>query len=186
MRRWLRTLTERYPKMWVWEAASAVEQAWNEPMMVVYAPIFLSNLGVFLAWRLGFGVAVVRRVLNRYFLLTPQRGRVVPLSLLLSTFSHGTPLHFGFNMWAIYTFLIGLPAYHAEDVMALYLTAGSFSALVSLCASVVGRRTVRSLGASGAALWLASWVRAGDTVRRWPHRSAMCLFFSTSCREPDT
>lgn len=154
---WLQTLAQHNP--FLRGVATRIERMWNERSMTTYAPIFLANLGVFFAWRFGHGTPAIRRILDKYFLLLPQRGRVVPASLLLSSFSHVGPLHFAFNMYALWTFLGALPDFYVEDMLAWYTSAGVFSALTSLTASVVFRRSVPSLGASGAVFFLASWVR---------------------------
>ena len=151
---WLRKLAQTNP--WLVSPARTIERMYNDPAIEGYGPILAANVAVFLGWRFT-GAGPLSRVMEKYFLLNPTR--FVPSSLLLSSFSHQTPLHLGFNMYALWSFgSIMQSAVHTADFLALYATAGTFAGFTSLTASQILGRTIPSLGASGAVFFVASWV----------------------------
>ena len=138
-------------------------------------PIIAANAAVYLAWlrstgRHG-GVEAASPVLQRFFLHYPLSGRALPL--LLCTFSHATLMHFGFNMFALWSFggmmLNYLPS---EQFIATYLSAGVLTSFGSLCISVLRRSSLPSLGASGAVLTLAAMTAATE-----PNLNFALIFF---------
>jgi len=132
---------------------------WNHVAFEFYGPLFAVNLLVFLGWRFGGGAHRVGSLLRKYFLLQPNR--IVSSSLLFSSFSHATLLHFGVNMFAFWSLSSSAYAFKSPvDMVALYCSAGTISALVSLIITVLrGGVMIPSLGASGALFFFASWVR---------------------------
>ncbi|KAI9184367.1 hypothetical protein H9P43_003420 [Blastocladiella emersonii ATCC 22665] len=119
----------------------------------VAAGLIAVNAAVFLAWqipRVG-----VQRFMYKWFTHHPLSGRSV--TLLLSTYSHQTALHFGMNMLGVWTVgsLLHQGLGSTEEFLAFY-TAGGLMA--SLASHTVALRTIAhamllpSLGASGALL----------------------------------
>eukprot|EP00936_MAST-01D_sp_MAST-1D-sp1_P001824 g1824.t1 len=137
-------------------------------------PIIATNAAVYLAWLRSTGqggVEAASPILRRFFLHYPLSGRALPL--LLCTFSHATLMHFGFNMFALWSFggmmLNHLPS---EQFIATYLSAGVITSFGSLCISVLRRSSMPSLGASGAVLTLAAMTAAAE-----PNLNFALIFF---------
>lgn len=117
------------------------------------ATIFINFL-VLGAWRING----LTNVMSRYFLC--RVSDKVPLSpMILSCFSHISPMHFGFNMYALYSFsdfataLLG-----PEQVIGLYLSAGAVSSLTSVAHRLLIKSPATSLGASGALFGVISYI----------------------------
>jgi len=136
-----------------------LEMLWHDRRMASFGPIFMTNLAVFLGWRFAT-TSALNRVMHKYFLLNPVPSQFVPSSMLLSSFSHTGAIHFGFNMFALWSFCADFQAVvRPPHFQAVYCTAGAFSGFTSLLASAATRSRIPSLGASGAVLFLAAWVR---------------------------
>jgi rhomboid-like protein len=138
------------------EYAYSIERFANNPDNTVIAAILGINAAVFLCWQLPFA----SRLMTRYFLHDPSSSRSLPM--LLSTFSHSTLMHFGFNMYAFHSFA-STAVYMfggSQNFLAYYLSAGVLASYGSLIARNLGSRAMMlpSLGASGAVLFLASTV----------------------------
>jgi rhomboid-like protein len=122
------------------------------------AAVVAANVAVFCAWK----AAPRARLLSRYFLQRPSESRALPL--LLSTFSHKTPVHLGFNMMAFWSFSApAAAAIGGANTLALYLSAGVassfFSTIVRHTLPALRQSTmVPSLGASGAVWSLIAFV----------------------------
>jgi rhomboid-like protein len=118
------------------------------------ASLILVNSLVFAAWQ----VPALSRVMTRYWAHDPLSGR--SLTLLTSTFSHQSFLHFAFNMYALYGFLPSLMQESRmswEQTLAFYLSAGVGASLFShVITTALWKRGLRevipSIGASGG-LW---------------------------------
>eukprot|EP01113_Clastostelium_recurvatum_P035136 TRINITY_DN4854_c0_g1_i3.p1 TRINITY_DN4854_c0_g1~~TRINITY_DN4854_c0_g1_i3.p1 ORF type:complete len:342 (-),score=64.87 TRINITY_DN4854_c0_g1_i3:47-1072(-) len=112
------------------------------------ACIIAANTLVFLAWRIPARVPGIGSAMSRYFLSHTHNSRVLPL--LLNNFSHVTPMHLLFNMFALYSF--GKPVHDAmgrEHFLSLYISSGLFSSLASHVLRLVTLSSAYSLGASG-------------------------------------
>ncbi|XP_026814062.1 presenilins-associated rhomboid-like protein, mitochondrial [Rhopalosiphum maidis] len=118
----------------------------------VFGTILLLNGIVFLAWQ----IPRWQHIMIKYF-MTDALARKIPVSsLLLSAFSHSSPVHFCFNMYALHTFCRGVIQpwgdMGPEEFTAMYISG----CVVSSLASIMFRRSFKfpgnSLGASGAIL----------------------------------
>ncbi|KAL5240085.1 hypothetical protein ACI65C_007495 [Semiaphis heraclei] len=123
-----------------------------QPSEKVFGAILLLNAVVFLAWQ----VPQWQHIMIKYF-MTDALARKIPVSsLLLCAFSHSSPVHFCFNMYALHTFCRGViqpwGEMGPEEFTAMYLSG----CVVSSLASIIFRRSLKfpgkSLGASGAIL----------------------------------
>lgn len=125
----------------------------TDAQKLVNGLILLNGL-VFAAWQ----VPAFSRYMTRYWAHDPLSGR--SFTLLTSTFSHQSFLHFGFNMYALSGFLPNLmhgSGMGWEQTLALYLSAGVGASLCShLITTALWKRGLRdsipSIGASGG-LW---------------------------------
>ncbi|ORX90955.1 rhomboid-domain-containing protein [Basidiobolus meristosporus CBS 931.73] len=100
-----------------------------------------------------FGMWQIPRLapfMSKWFLHHPLSGRSI--TLLTSTFSHQEFWHFGFNMFALYSFgEVCMRILGPEQFVAFYLSTGLGASLVSHLVSAGFKATVfPSLGASGA------------------------------------
>ena len=78
--------------------------------------------------------------------------------MVLSTFSHTSPLHLGVNMYCFYTFARSLgEVMGPEQLTALYLSSGVVASLLSHCYKVAIGSVTSSLGASGAILGVVAF-----------------------------
>lgn len=115
----------------------------------------LFNLGVFLAWR----SPRLAKVMDKYFTSKISPDKIALSPMILSCFSHRTPLHFLVNMCCIYSFsqtatnLLG-----PEQLIGLFLSAGVFSSLTSIAQRLVIKSSAASMGASGAFLGVMSYI----------------------------
>lgn len=116
--------------------------------------IFL-NLLVFAAWRFNG----LRPVMTRFFTSQISTSKIPLSPMILSCFSHASAIHLAFNMFALYSFsnfataLLG-----PEQLVALYLSAGTVSSLASVAHRLITKRAIGSLGASGALLGVVAYV----------------------------
>lgn len=75
------------------------------------------------------------------------------LPLTLATFNHNDVLHLSINMFVLFSFAqSGVAVLGKEQFLALYLSAGVFSSLVSMGYKVLTKTAIASVGASGAIL----------------------------------
>jgi membrane associated rhomboid family serine protease len=94
-----------------------------------------------------------------------------PRALLLSTFSHATLPHLALNSLALYSFgpiLLAKLNYSHEDLLALYVTAGTVSSYGSNVYNVLRRPVhmgIPGLGASGALLACAAILSEDDALK---------------------
>lgn len=121
---------------------------------IAYGTIFLNSV-VLLAWRFN----TFRPVMMKYFVSQTSTTKIPLSPMILSCFSHSMPLHFAFNMYALYSFsnfataLLG-----PEQLIGLFISAGAVSSLTSIAHRLITKRTVPSLGASGALLGVIAYV----------------------------
>lgn len=117
--------------------------------------VIIANVVVLASWR----IPALRPVMEKYFLcrVNPKK---IPLSpMILSCFSHINPLHFAFNMYALYSFsnfatsLLG-----PEQLVGLYFSAGAVSSFTSIGCRLIRKEYMPSLGASGALLGVVSYI----------------------------
>ena len=109
--------------------------------------IILVNGLVFIAWQ----IPKLSTFMNRHFIHSQFSA---PHTLLLSTFSHSSFLHFAFNMYALQSFFPKIQQKLGDDqALAAFLTTGTLSSLFShLYYTKFNVGAFASLGASGA-LW---------------------------------
>lgn len=121
---------------------------------IAYSTIFI-NLAVLGAWK----VNRLKPVMTKFFLSHISTTKIPLSPMILSCFSHSMPLHFAFNMWALYSFapfatgLLG-----PEQLIGLFLSAGVVSSWSSITFRLLSNRTIPSLGASGALLGVIAYI----------------------------
>eukprot|EP01104_Vermistella_antarctica_P015141 TRINITY_DN4909_c0_g1_i1.p1 TRINITY_DN4909_c0_g1~~TRINITY_DN4909_c0_g1_i1.p1 ORF type:complete len:421 (+),score=37.85 TRINITY_DN4909_c0_g1_i1:198-1460(+) len=119
--------------------------------MALFSIIGLNTL-VFMSWR----VPGMRGIMSRHFVLSKENAARRPWTYITSAFSHSTFAHFGFNMFAFYTF--GGPMLNVlgtERFLSVFLGGALVSGFASRLITL--RRGGGSLGASGgimSILWL--------------------------------
>lgn len=132
--------------------------AWRNQLTIGHKIAYTTiaaNLAVLGAWR----VPRLRSVMNKYFLSHVNTQKIAISPMILSCFSHSSPLHFTFNMFALYSFSnIATSLLGPEQLIALFLSAGAVSSLTSMTFRLATRRFTPSLGASGAILGVVAYV----------------------------
>lgn len=121
---------------------------------IAYGTIFI-NLAVLGAWRIN----AFQPVMNRFFISNADTRKIALSPMILSCFSHFTPLHFAFNMYCLYSF--SQTAYYLlgpEQLVGLFVSAGTVSSLTSLSHRLLTGKFVPSLGASGALLGIVAYI----------------------------
>jgi len=119
----------------------------------IFVPILACNVAVFCAWR----VPRLQTFMCRMFSADPTQ-KAVCWPMLLSTFSHHSPLHLAANMFVLHSFCTGAVAtLGKEQFLALYLSSGVFSSLTSHVYKVATSFPGRSLGASGAIMAILAY-----------------------------
>ncbi|XP_068628270.1 presenilins-associated rhomboid-like protein, mitochondrial [Battus philenor] len=129
---------------------------WNSlrPSDKVFYPILAANLLVFGAWR----VKSLQPFMIKYFCSNPS-GSAKCIPMVLSTFSHYSPLHLAANMYVLYSFMpAAVASLGKEQFVAMYLSAGVISSFASFFYKVVLNQPGLSLGASGAIMSVLSFV----------------------------
>jgi len=114
----------------------------------IFWPICFANCLVFLAWR----VPQWGGTMSRYF-ASSIASKSVCLPMLLSAFSHHSPLHLALNMFVLHSF--STSAVHilgVEQFAAVYVSGAVLSALASHLHKLAIGSVASSLGASGAIL----------------------------------
>ena len=97
--------------------------------------------------------------MSRFFLSRVNTTKINLSPMILSCFSHIMPMHFAFNMYALYSFsdfansLLG-----TEQLVGLFISAGTVSSLTSLAYRLITKRCNPSLGASGAILGVVAYI----------------------------
>ncbi|XP_050419614.1 presenilins-associated rhomboid-like protein, mitochondrial isoform X1 [Adelges cooleyi] len=123
----------------------------------LFAAILSLNVLVFLAWQ----IPSYHPILYKYFTTNALARKIPVSSLLLSAFSHESPVHLFFNMVALHSFCCGViqpwGSMSPEEFTAMYLG----SCVVSSLTSIIYRRSFglvgHSLGASGAILSVVAY-----------------------------
>lgn len=118
------------------------------------ATIFI-NLLVLCGWHLDR----FQPVMMKYFLSQSSSVKIRLSPMILSCFSHSAPLHFAFNMFALYSFAnVSTSLLGPEQLVGLFLSAGTVSSLASIANKVITAKSISSLGASGALLGVIAYV----------------------------
>ncbi|XP_053601400.1 presenilin-associated rhomboid-like protein, mitochondrial isoform X2 [Plodia interpunctella] len=124
----------------------------------VFYPILAANVLVFGAWR----VRALQPYMVKYFCSNPSGSKnncAICLPMILSTFSHYSPLHLMANMYVLYSFMpAAVASLGSEQFVAMYLSAGVISSFASFLYKVVANQPGLSLGASGAIMSVLSYV----------------------------
>ncbi|KAJ8357846.1 hypothetical protein SKAU_G00206400 [Synaphobranchus kaupii] len=108
--------------------------------------IIAVNALVFCCWR----IPSLQRTMIKYFTSDPA-SKALCFPMILSTFSHYSLLHMGANMYVLWSFSSSIVSLLGpEQFMAVYMSAGVISTLVSYVSKTATGRLGPSLGASGA------------------------------------
>ncbi|XP_030370100.1 presenilins-associated rhomboid-like protein, mitochondrial isoform X2 [Scaptodrosophila lebanonensis] len=122
----------------------------------MFAPIFVFNVLAFALWR----VPALRTTMMTYFTSNPA-ARVVCWPMFLSTFSHYSAMHIFANMYVLHSFCnAAVLSMGKEQFLAVYLSAGVISSLMSVLYKAGTRQAGMSLGASGAIMAVLAYVCA--------------------------
>ncbi|XP_046742847.1 presenilins-associated rhomboid-like protein, mitochondrial isoform X3 [Diprion similis] len=127
-----------------WRAT--VHDWWNslDEGKKLFVPICFLNVLVFGAWR----VPALQGTMQRYFLSSPNSSALC-WPMVLSTFSHYTILHLAANMFVLHSFSSPVVStLGKEQTLALYLSSGVMSNLVSYFYKTLFSRPGFSLGAA--------------------------------------
>lgn len=114
--------------------------------------IIVANVAVFAAWRIrGF-----QRFMIRYF--TSRAGvKTVCSPMFLSLWSHTSPTHLFFNMFAFWSFAQPMiPVLGVEQFLALYCSSGVMASFASIVYKTITKSPIGSVGASGALLGIVA------------------------------
>ncbi|KAF6726001.1 Presenilins-associated rhomboid-like protein, mitochondrial [Oryzias melastigma] len=110
--------------------------------------IIAINTAVLCCWR----IPSLQRSMIKYFTSNPaSKTRCLPM--ILSSFSHYSIIHMMANMYVLWTFSSGIVSLLGkEQFLAVYLSAGVISTMVSYVCKTATGRFHPSLGASGAVM----------------------------------
>ncbi|XP_057712565.1 presenilins-associated rhomboid-like protein, mitochondrial [Corythoichthys intestinalis] len=110
--------------------------------------IILANAVVLCCWK----IPSLRRSMLKYFISNPaSKSQCLPM--ILSPFSHFSVLHFLANMYVLWTFSSGIVSLLGrEQFLAVYMSAGVISNMLSYLCKTTSGRIFPSLGASGAVM----------------------------------
>ncbi|XP_030607102.1 presenilin-associated rhomboid-like protein A, mitochondrial [Archocentrus centrarchus] len=110
--------------------------------------IIAVNAAVLCCWR----IPSMQRSMLKYFTSNPAaKTRCLPMAL--SSFSHYSIMHMVANMYVLWTFSSGIVSLLGkEQFLAVYLSAGVISTMVSYTCKAATGRLYPSLGASGAVM----------------------------------
>ncbi|XP_004079280.1 presenilins-associated rhomboid-like protein, mitochondrial [Oryzias latipes] len=110
--------------------------------------IIAINTAVLCCWR----IPSMQRNMIKYFTSNPvSKTRCLPM--ILSSFSHYSIIHMVANMYVLWTFSSGIVSLLGkEQFLAVYLSAGVISTMVSYICKTATGRFHPSLGASGAVM----------------------------------
>ncbi|XP_074545396.1 presenilin-associated rhomboid-like protein A, mitochondrial [Halichoeres trimaculatus] len=129
---------------------STVDDFWSslsEGQRTVTGIIAL-NAAVLCCWR----IPSMQRSMIKYFTSNPaSKTRCLPM--VLSSFSHYSIIHMAANMYVLWTFSSGIVSLLGrEQFLAVYMSAGVISTMVSYVCKTATGRLYPSLGASGAVM----------------------------------
>uniref|UniRef100_A0A3B5AMJ6 rhomboid protease n=1 Tax=Stegastes partitus TaxID=144197 RepID=A0A3B5AMJ6_9TELE len=112
------------------------------------AGIIAVNAAVLCCWR----IPSMQRSMIKYFTSNPaSKTRCLPM--VLSSFSHYSIIHMVANMYVLWTFSSGIVSLLGkEQFLAVYMSAGVISTMVSYMCKTATGRLYPSLGASGAVM----------------------------------
>ena len=145
---WIGKLTEWRRRVYAWKNSLSTGEK------LAFGTIAI-NLAVMGAWRLPALVPVM----SKYFLSNSSPSKLALSPMILSCFSHTMPLHFAFNMYALYSFSnIATIFLGPEQLVGMFISAGTVSSLASIAHRLVTKRWTPSLGASGAILGVVAYV----------------------------
>jgi len=125
-----------------------IRQWWNslQDHEKLFIPICTINCLVFCGWR----IPALQGFMMKWFLASPS-GSATCIPMLLSTFSHHSIMHLGFNMFALHSFMRPVvQLLGQEQFLAVYLSSGVLTSLASYIFKIGSGRLSFSLGASGA------------------------------------
>ncbi|CAG07672.1 unnamed protein product, partial [Tetraodon nigroviridis] len=106
------------------------------------------NAVVLCCWR----IPIMQRSMIKYFTSNPA-SKTKCLPMVLSSFSHYSLIHMMANMYVLWTFSSGIVSLLGkEQFLAVYLSAGVISTMVSYMCKTATGRLYPSLGASGAVM----------------------------------
>ncbi|XP_029971442.1 presenilin-associated rhomboid-like protein A, mitochondrial [Salarias fasciatus] len=110
--------------------------------------IIAVNVAVLCCWR----IPSMQRSMIKYFTSNPaSKTRCLPM--ILSSFSHYSIIHMVANMYVLWTFSSGIVSLLGkEQFLAVYMSAGVISSMVSYTCKTATGRLYPSLGASGAVM----------------------------------
>ncbi|XP_027875735.1 presenilin-associated rhomboid-like protein A, mitochondrial isoform X3 [Xiphophorus couchianus] len=110
--------------------------------------IMAINAAVLCCWR----IPAMQRTMIKYFTSNPA-SKTQCLPMILSSFSHYSIIHMVANMYVLWTFSSGIVSLLGkEQFLAVYLSAGVISTMVSYACKTATGRFYPSLGASGAVM----------------------------------
>ncbi|XP_072220691.1 presenilin-associated rhomboid-like protein A, mitochondrial [Leuresthes tenuis] len=110
--------------------------------------IIAINIAVLCCWR----IPSMQRSMIKYFTANPA-SKTQCLPMVLSSFSHYSIIHMMANMYVLWTFSSGIVSLLGkEQFLAVYLSAGVISTMVSYMCKTATGRLYPSLGASGAVM----------------------------------
>uniref|UniRef100_A0A3B3VT81 rhomboid protease n=1 Tax=Poecilia latipinna TaxID=48699 RepID=A0A3B3VT81_9TELE len=110
--------------------------------------IIVVNAAVLCCWR----IPAMQRTMIKYFTSNPA-SKTQCLPMILSSFSHYSIIHMVANMYVLWTFSSGIVSLLGkEQFLAVYLSAGVISTMVSYVCKTASGRFYPSLGASGAVM----------------------------------
>ncbi|CAL8281786.1 unnamed protein product [Lota lota] len=120
------------------------------------AGIIAVNALVLCCWR----IPSMQRTMIKYFTSNPaSKTRCLPM--ILSSFSHYSVVHMAANMYVLWTFSSSIVSILGrEQFLAVYLSAGVISNMISYCCKTATGRLYPSLGASGAVMTVLAAVCA--------------------------
>ncbi|KAI1883221.1 hypothetical protein AGOR_G00242980 [Albula goreensis] len=116
--------------------------------------IIAANALVFCCWR----VPSLQRTMVKYFISNPA-SKTLCFPMILSTFSHHSLFHMAANMYVLWSLSSSIVSMLGpEQFMAVYMSAGVFSTMVSYVCKTASGQLRPSLGASGAIMTILAAV----------------------------
>ncbi|KAM6990054.1 presenilin-associated rhomboid-like protein A, mitochondrial [Tautogolabrus adspersus] len=110
--------------------------------------IIAVNAVVLCCWR----IPLMQRGMIKYFTSNPA-SKTKCLPMILSSFSHYSIIHMVSNMYVLWTFSSGIVSLLGkEQFLAVYMSAGVISTMISYMCKTATGRLYPSLGASGAVM----------------------------------
>ncbi|KAH8284527.1 hypothetical protein KR018_002909, partial [Drosophila ironensis] len=155
---WWQGRTLGDPRDYWYQLKSDFRRHWDSltPGDKMFAPILLCNVLAFALWR----VPSLRGTMMNYFTSNPA-AKIVCWPMFLSTFSHYSAMHIFANMYVLHSFAnAAVLSLGKEQFLAVYLSAGVFSSLMSVLYKAGTSQAGMSLGASGAIMTVLAYVCA--------------------------